>query len=114
VERLIRPRRRGRHRTRLEHADIDGLRANRASGDALHDNMTVDLTGLDAVTGLVQDGTVRAVVERVPWLNGGVVTGLEPVSDEQLTVEGNTATVTIPWTDYHDAYTVTLLPQEAP
>jgi glycosyl hydrolase family 39 (putative alpha-L-iduronidase) len=165
--------------SRLEHADVDGLRANWASGDALHDNMaslltqadgayqplgdwqlynfyagmtgtraevtpgtdldgyatgddeaqraavllgtkgstgtmTINLTGLDAVTGLTQDGTVRAVVERVPWNNGGVVTGLEPVSDEQLTVEGDSATVTIPWADYHDAYTVTLLPPEAP
>ncbi|MEO3752503.1 beta-xylosidase [Streptomyces sp. B6B3] len=163
--------------SRLEHGDVDGLRANWASGNALHDNMaglltqvdgvyqplgdwqlyrfyagmtgtraevtpgadldgyatgddaasraavllgtkgstgtmTVDLTGLDAVTGLVQDGTVRAVVERVPWNNGGVVTGLQPVADEQLTVEGGAATVTIPWTDYHDAYTVTLLPPE--
>ncbi len=164
--------------SRLEHADVDGLRANWASGDQLHDNMaslltqvdgayqplgdwqlynfyaemtgtraevtpgndldgyatgddeahraavllgtkgstgsmSVDLTGLDAVAGLVQDGTVRAVVERVPWNNGGVVTGPQTVSDEQLTVEGNAATVTIPWSDYHDAYTVTLLPSDA-
>jgi hypothetical protein len=165
--------------SRLEHADVDGLRANWGSGNGLHDNlaalvtnsggtyeplgdwqlyhfyaemtgtraevtpgtdldgyataddeasqaalllgtkgstgtMTVNLTGLDAVDGLVQDGTVRAVVERVPWNNGGVVNGLEPVTDENLTVEGDSATVTIPWTDYHDAYTVTLLPPEAP
>ncbi|MGP3968945.1 GH39 family glycosyl hydrolase [Streptomyces sp. 6N223] len=164
---------------RLEHGNVDGLRANWASGNALHDNMaslltndggtyqplgdwqlykfyaemtgtraevtpgadldgyatgddeasraavllgtkgstgtmTVDLTGLDAVTGLVQNGTVRAVVERVPWNNGGVVTGLEPVADEELTVDGNSATVTIPWTDFHDAYTITLLPPDAP
>lgn len=163
---------------RLEHADVDGLRANWGSGSGLHDNMaslvtraggvyrplgdwqlyhayaemtgtraavtpgadldgyatgdddahraavllgtkgatgtmTVDLTGLDAVTGLVRDGAVRAVVERVPWNNGGVVDGPEAVSDELLAVADGAASVTVPWTDHHDAYTVTLLPPEA-
>ncbi|WP_416968703.1 RICIN domain-containing protein [Streptomyces sp. 4F14] len=72
-------------------------------------NVTVSLGRLDT-TSLVENGRVRAVVQRVPNNGGGAVTGPVTVSDQQLTVSGDSASVTVPWTDAADGYTVTLLP----
>ncbi|MET7451919.1 RICIN domain-containing protein [Streptomyces sp. NPDC005574] len=71
--------------------------------------VTVHLTGLDT-TAVVEGGKVRAVVQRVPYDNGRAVTGPETVSDSALTVSGNAASLTLPWTNAKDGYTVTLLP----
>ncbi|MGJ5830065.1 RICIN domain-containing protein [Streptomyces ossamyceticus] len=72
-------------------------------------DVTVNLTGLNT-TSVVENGKVRAVVQRVPYNNGAAVTGPTTVSDTTLTVTGNTASLTIPYTDARDGYTVTLLP----
>lgn len=70
-------------------------------------NVTVNLTGL-GTTSVVQNGQVRAVVQRIP--DGNAVTGPVTVSDTTLTTANNTAAVTIPYTNAKDGYTVTLLP----
>ncbi|WP_257234692.1 RICIN domain-containing protein [Streptomyces sp. JV178] len=72
-------------------------------------NVTVGLNRLDT-TGVVENGQVRAIVQRIPNNNGGAVTGPVTVSDQTLTVSGDSASVNVPWTDARDGYTVTLLP----
>ncbi|SPF02740.1 RICIN domain-containing protein [Streptomyces sp. MA5143a] len=72
-------------------------------------NVTVSLNRLDT-TSVVENGRVRAVVQRIPNNNGGAVSGPVTVSDQALTVSGNSASVTVPWTDSREGYTVTLLP----
>ncbi|WP_405848667.1 RICIN domain-containing protein [Streptomyces sp. NBC_01518] len=71
--------------------------------------VTVNLTGLNT-TSVVESGKVRAVLQRVPYNNGGAVTGPVTVSDQTLTVSGNAATVNVPYTSAQDGYTLTLLP----
>ncbi|MFE3521277.1 RICIN domain-containing protein [Streptomyces sp. NPDC059161] len=72
-------------------------------------NVTVNLTGL-GTTSVVESGKVRAVVQRIPYNNGAAVTGPETISDTTLSVSDNAASVTLPWTNAKDGYTVTLLP----
>jgi hypothetical protein len=72
-------------------------------------NVTVNLTGLNT-TSVVGNNQVRAILQRIPYNNGGAVTGPVTVTDRLLTVNGNAASLTVPWTDSHDGYTVTLLP----
>jgi hypothetical protein len=71
--------------------------------------VTVHLTGLNT-TSVVENSRVRAVVQRVPYDNGAAVAGPETVSDTTLTVSGNTASLSVPWSNAKDGYTVTLLP----
>lgn len=71
--------------------------------------VTVDLDRLDT-TSVVENGRVRAMVQRIPNNGGGAVTGPVTVSDQTLTVSGNSASVNVPWTNAADGYTVTLLP----
>ncbi|MFE2427861.1 RICIN domain-containing protein [Streptomyces sp. NPDC059373] len=71
--------------------------------------VTVSLTGLDT-TSVVESGKVRAILQRIPYNGGGAVTGPVTVSDQTLTVSGNAASVSVPWTNAKDGYTVTLLP----
>ncbi len=72
-------------------------------------NVTVNLTGL-GTTSVVENGRVRAVVQRIPHNNGAAVTGPTTVTDTTLAVNNNAASVSLPWTDSRDGYTVTLLP----
>ncbi|WP_232246691.1 RICIN domain-containing protein [Kitasatospora mediocidica] len=72
-------------------------------------NVTVNLTGLNT-TSVVQNGRVRAVLQRVPDDNGAAVDGPVTVSDTTLAVSGNAASVTVPYSNAKDGYTVTLLP----
>ncbi|WP_369368159.1 RICIN domain-containing protein [Streptomyces sp. CG4] len=72
-------------------------------------NVTVNLTSLNT-TSVVESGKVRAVVQRVPYNGGAAVTGPETISDTTLTVGNNAASVSIPWSNAKDGYTVTLLP----
>jgi hypothetical protein len=72
-------------------------------------NVTVNLTGLNT-TSVVQNGQVRAVLQRIPDNNGAAVDGPVTVSDTTLAVSNNAASVTIPYTNAKDGYTVTLLP----
>ncbi|MFE9644669.1 RICIN domain-containing protein [Streptomyces sp. NPDC006365] len=71
--------------------------------------VTVDLDRLDT-TSVVENGRVRAIVQRIPNNGGGAVTGPVTVSDQTLTVSGNSASVSVPWTNAADGYTVILLP----
>ncbi|KUO19428.1 beta-xylosidase [Streptomyces dysideae] len=71
--------------------------------------VTVNLDRLDT-TNVVENGRVRAVVQRIPNNGGAAVTGPVTVSDQTLTVSANSASVSVPWTDAKDGYTVTLLP----
>jgi len=72
-------------------------------------NVTVNLNRLDT-TSVVENGRVRAVVQRVPYNNGAAVTGPTTISDTTLTVNNNAASVTVPYTNAQDGYTITLLP----
>ncbi|MFC1436507.1 RICIN domain-containing protein [Streptacidiphilus sp. N1-3] len=72
-------------------------------------SVTVNLTGLNT-TSVVQNGQVRAVLQRIPDNNGAAVDGPVTVSDTTLPVSGNAASVTIPYTSAKDGYTLTLLP----
>ncbi|WP_217210773.1 RICIN domain-containing protein [Streptomyces sp. AC550_RSS872] len=72
-------------------------------------NVTVNLNRLDTAS-VVENGRVRAIVQRIPNNGGGAVTGPVTVADQTLTVSNNSASVSVPWTDAADGYTVTLLP----
>jgi hypothetical protein len=72
-------------------------------------NVTVNLNRLDT-TSVVENGRVRAVVQRVPYDNGAAVTGPTTVSDTTLTVSNNAASLTVPYSNAQDGYTITLLP----
>ncbi|MEU4346055.1 RICIN domain-containing protein [Streptomyces sp. NPDC023838] len=72
-------------------------------------NVTVNLTGL-GTTSVVESGKVRAVVQRVPHNNGAAVAGSETIADTTLTVSNNAASVSLPWSNAKDGYTITLLP----
>ncbi|WP_405884547.1 RICIN domain-containing protein [Streptomyces sp. NBC_01136] len=71
--------------------------------------VTVSLTGLNT-TSVVVNSQVRAVVQRIPYNSGAAVTGPETIADSTLTVSGNAASVSLPWSNAKDGYTVTLLP----
>jgi hypothetical protein len=72
-------------------------------------NVTVHVNGLNT-TSVVSNNQVRAILQRIPYNNGGAVTGPVTVSDQVLSVSSNSATLTVPWTDARDGYTITLLP----
>ncbi|MEU1274281.1 RICIN domain-containing protein [Streptomyces sp. NPDC005799] len=72
-------------------------------------NVTVNLTGLNT-TSVVENGQVRAIVQRVPYNNGAAVAGPVTVSDTTLTISNNAASVSVPFSNAKDGYTVTLLP----
>ncbi|WP_329416747.1 RICIN domain-containing protein [Streptomyces sp. NBC_00704] len=72
-------------------------------------NVTVNLIGLNT-TSVVESGKVRAVVQRIPYNGGAAVAGPTTVADTTLTVSNNAASVSLPWTNAKDGYTVTLLP----
>jgi hypothetical protein len=97
-------------------ANIDGYATkdtNLARAAALLGNhgatgiVKANLNRLDT-TGLVQNGKIRVVVERVP--NADVDAGRVTVSDQTIMVRDNTAAALVSWTNADDAYALTLLP----
>ncbi|MEV8567541.1 RICIN domain-containing protein [Streptomyces sp. NPDC051322] len=72
-------------------------------------NVTVNLTGLNT-TSVVENSRVRAVVQRISYNNGAAVTGPTTISDTNLTVSNNAASLSVPFSNAKDGYTVTLLP----
>ncbi|MFD5537072.1 RICIN domain-containing protein [Streptomyces sp. NPDC127079] len=72
-------------------------------------NVTVHLTGLNT-TSVVDNGQVRAVVQRIPWNSGAAVTGPTTIADTTLSVSNNAASLTVPYATAQDGYTLTLLP----
>jgi hypothetical protein len=92
--------------------------ATRASGSAkvligggrTTGNIAVTLRRLDAITGVVRNNQVRVLVNRIPYNNGGAVTGPVTQSDTVVTLSNNAATVNVPNNDVNQAYTIELLP----
>ncbi|MFG2133206.1 hypothetical protein ACGFNV_36310 [Streptomyces sp. NPDC048751] len=74
-------------------------------------SVRVNLGRLDT-TSVVDNSRVCAIVQRVPDNGGGAVRGPVTVCDQDptLTVSGNSASVSVPWTDASDGCTVMLLP----
>ncbi|MFF5218798.1 RICIN domain-containing protein [Micromonospora sp. NPDC000442] len=73
-------------------------------------NLTVNLQRLDATSGIVQNNQVRVLTQRTPNNGGGAVQGPITVSNSVVSVSGNNATVTVPYFNQTDTYTLTLLP----
>lgn len=73
-------------------------------------NLTLNLQRLDTVGGVVQNNQVRVLTQRIPHNGGGAVQGPVTVSNTVVTLSNNSATVTVPYTNQNDTYTVTLLP----
>ncbi|MEV4536702.1 RICIN domain-containing protein [Asanoa sp. NPDC049518] len=73
-------------------------------------NLTVNLQRLDTTSGIVQNNQVRVRTQRVPNNGGGAVQGPITVSNSVVNVSNNNVTVTLPYTNQTDTYTVTLLP----
>ncbi|WTP28946.1 RICIN domain-containing protein [Streptomyces mirabilis] len=80
-----------------------------SSGNTGTGTVTLNLTGLNT-TSVVANSQVRVVVQRIPYNSGAAVTGPETIADTTLTVSGNAPSVSLPWTNAKDGYTVTLLP----
>ena len=72
-------------------------------------NVTVNFTRLDTAN-VAESGRVRAVVQRVPWNNGGAVQEPTTIADTTVMVTNNATSVVLPFTDARDAHPVTLLP----
>jgi hypothetical protein len=72
--------------------------------------MTVNVGRLDTVPGLVAGGQVRVIVQRVPDNGSAASSGPVTVVDHTVAVSGNFTTVSVPWTNAHDGYTITILP----
>jgi hypothetical protein len=73
-------------------------------------NIAVNLRRLDTTSGIVQNNQVRVVVNRIPYNNGGAVTGPVLHSDTVVTLSGNATTVNVPNNDTNQTYTLELLP----
>ena len=72
--------------------------------------IAVNLQGLETTSGVVIDNRARVVVQRIPYNNGGAVTGPVTVQDGLVSLNGNAARVTIANNTITDAYTITVLP----
>ncbi|KOV83177.1 beta-xylosidase [Nocardia sp. NRRL S-836] len=79
-------------------------------GGSTTGNVAVSLQRLDTTTGLVQNGQVRVLVQRIPHNNGGAVQGPVTVQNSVVPVSGNAVTVTVPHNDVNETSTITLLP----
>ncbi|MFG1885654.1 RICIN domain-containing protein [Micromonospora sp. NPDC049102] len=73
-------------------------------------NLAVNLQRLDTTSGVVQNNQVRVLTQRIPYNNGGAVQGPVTVSNTVVNLSNNNATVTLPYGNQNDTYTVTLLP----
>ncbi|WP_432901622.1 cellulose binding domain-containing protein [Micromonospora matsumotoense] len=92
--------------------------ATKAAGDAkilvgggrTTGNIAVNLQGLNSTSGIVSDNRARILVQRIPYNNGGAVTGPTTVQDQVVTLTNNGTVVNIANNDVNDAYTITVLP----
>ncbi|GII81709.1 beta-xylosidase [Sphaerisporangium rufum] len=73
-------------------------------------NIAVNLRRLDATTGIITNNQVRVLVERIPYNNGGAVSGPVTVQNTVVTLNNNATTVNLPHTAIDDTFTITLLP----
>jgi hypothetical protein len=67
--------------------------------------LTAAISGLSATPYLNNNGSVRAIVQR---LADGVLSAPVTVQDTRVPISNGSATVTVPWTSTTDAYIVTL------
>jgi hypothetical protein len=73
----------------------------------LLDTMTLEIKGFDSIAYLLDSGQVNVLVERIPS-GSEVVTPPPMVSNQVLSIIGNTLTLTVDWTNSLDAYSITL------
>ncbi|MEU3164794.1 hypothetical protein [Streptosporangium sp. NPDC006930] len=73
-------------------------------------NLTVNLQRLDTTSGIVQNNQVRVLTQRIPYNGGGAVQGPITVSNNVVNLSNNNVTVTLPYGNQTDTYTITLLP----
>lgn len=73
-------------------------------------DIAVDLRRLDATDGIVRNGRVRVLVQRIPHNDGGAVQGPITVQNSVVALSGDATTVNLAHTDAGDAFTITLLP----
>ncbi|MDQ7805482.1 RICIN domain-containing protein [Amycolatopsis sp. A133] len=73
-------------------------------------NVSVALQRLDTTAGIVQNGQVRVVVQRIPYNGGAAVQSPVTIRDSVAAVSGNAVTVDLPHTTIDDALSITLLP----
>lgn len=79
-------------------------------GGATTGNMAVNLTGLNSTSGIVENNTVRIVVQRIPYNGGGAVSSPETISNSFVGLSNNATTVNIARTNQDDGFTITVLP----
>ena len=78
-----------------------------ARGNAAQGNVTVRYNRVPSF--LVSGGSVNVLVERMPSTNA-FVSAPTVVSTSRATVTGGAFAVTINWTNFNDAYAITLSP----
>lgn len=79
-------------------------------GGSTTGNVSVNVRGLDATSGIVQNNQVRVRVQRIPYNNGGAVQGPITVQNSVVTLSNNGTTVTVPHSTVDETSTITLLP----
>ncbi|GGU15607.1 RICIN domain-containing protein [Lentzea flava] len=73
-------------------------------------NIAVNLRRLDAVEGLMRNNQVRVLAERIPYNNGGAVSGPVTAIDTVVTLNNNGTTVNLPHSNVDESFTITVLP----
>jgi hypothetical protein len=79
-------------------------------GGSTTGNVAVNLQRLDTTSGIVQNNQVRILVDRIPYNNGGAVTGPVTAQDTVVTLSNNAITVNLPHTNADETFTITVLP----
>jgi hypothetical protein len=73
-------------------------------------NIAVNLQRLDTTNGIVQNGQVRVIVQRIPHNGGAAVQGPVTIQNTVVTLSNNGTTVNLPHTNADDTFTITLQP----
>ncbi|GAB2812132.1 RICIN domain-containing protein [Lentzea nigeriaca] len=73
-------------------------------------NIAVNLRRLDTTEGIVKNNQVRVLAERIPYNNGGAVSGPVTAIDTVVTLNNNGTTVNLPHSNVDESFTITVLP----
>jgi len=76
-------------------------------------NLAVNILGLNTTSGIVQNNQLRVVVNRIPYNNGGAVSGPIQHSNTVVTLSNNGTTVNLPHSDINETFTIELRPPGA-
>ena len=76
-------------------------------------NLAVNIQGLNTTSGIVQNNQLRVVVNRIPYNNGGAVSGPIQHSNTVVTLSNNGTTVNLPHSDINETFTIELRPPGA-